>query len=175
MLPRPGSTNSGTAARAWPRHLEEKRGEWSWRGLRGSQGEGIERGDRGKEGLEVSARADEALAYGFDAARIGCQVFAFAVVKEAYTLLSASKNKATTTAATALSPAMLEGFVAAKVLVAGLRKAGKNPTSASLVAALNRLDRFDLGGLSLTYSPKSHTGLIYTNVAIIGTNNRFQR
>ncbi len=74
-----------------------------------------------------------------------------------------------------LTPAMIEGFTAAKVLVEGLRRAGKSPTRASLHAALESLRKIDLGGLEISYSPGSHTGLDYADLAIVGADGRFKR
>ncbi len=74
-----------------------------------------------------------------------------------------------------VSPAMLEGIAAAKVLVEGLRRAGANPTREKLVAALNTLRKFDLGGMELSYSPTDHTGLDFTDLSIIGADGKFKR
>ncbi len=74
-----------------------------------------------------------------------------------------------------LTPAMLEGFAAAKVLVEGLKQAGKNPTRARLLAALNRMGRFDLGGLVLNYSATDHTGLQFVDLSIVGSDGLFRR
>jgi len=74
-----------------------------------------------------------------------------------------------------LSPAMLEGFASAKVLVEALRRAGPKPTRASLLQALNNLGRLDLGGLTLTYSPTDHSGLDFADLSIIDANGKFRR
>jgi ABC-type branched-subunit amino acid transport system substrate-binding protein len=74
-----------------------------------------------------------------------------------------------------LSPAMLEGFAAAKVLVAGLRRAGSPATREGLQRALNGLSRLELGGLELGYSPTDHTGLDFVDLSIIGEGGRFVR
>ncbi len=73
-----------------------------------------------------------------------------------------------------LTPAMIEGFAAAKVLVEALRRASPNPTREKLVAALNGL-RMDLGGLELAYSPTDHTGLDFADLSIIAQDGRFRR
>lgn len=73
-----------------------------------------------------------------------------------------------------LSPAMLEGFAGAKVLVEGLRRAGPNPTRAKLETALENL-RYDLGGLEINYSPENHTGLDFADLSIIDVEGRFKR
>ncbi|MGE0329485.1 MAG: ABC transporter substrate-binding protein [Ramlibacter sp.] len=74
-----------------------------------------------------------------------------------------------------LSPAMLEGFAAAKVLVEGLRRAGPKVTREKLLSALERLDFMDLGGLELGYSRTSRTGLNFADLSIIGADGRFRR
>jgi branched-chain amino acid transport system substrate-binding protein len=74
-----------------------------------------------------------------------------------------------------VTPAMLEGFTAAKVLVEGLRRAGPAPTRDKLRAALEGLRNFDLGGVELSYSPTDHSGLDYADLSIITADGRFQR
>lgn len=74
-----------------------------------------------------------------------------------------------------LTPAALEGFAAAKVLVEGLRRAGKDTTRAGLKKALEGFSRVNIGGLELSYSPTSHTGLDYADLSIIGSDGKFRR
>lgn len=93
--------------------------------------------------------------------------YAYAMVQEAYDLAKAKGM--------ALSPAILEGYAAAKVLVEGLRRAGKNPTRDSLQAALEGMKRFDLGGLELTFGPDDHTGLEFADLSIVDFEGRFVR
>lgn len=74
-----------------------------------------------------------------------------------------------------LTPAMLEGFASAKVLVEALRHAGPKPTRSSVHAALESLGRMDLGGLALDYSASDHTGLDFSDLSIIGAGGKFRR
>jgi ABC-type branched-subunit amino acid transport system substrate-binding protein len=74
-----------------------------------------------------------------------------------------------------LTPAALEGFAAAKVLVEGLRRAGRDHTRAGLKQALESFNRFNIGGLELSYSPTDHTGLDYADLSIIGQDGKFRR
>ncbi len=54
----------------------------------------------------------------------------------------------------------LEGFINAKVVVEGLRRAGPNPTRASLRQALESIRNLDLGiGAPLSFGPERHQGL----------------
>ena len=74
-----------------------------------------------------------------------------------------------------VTPAMLEGFAGAKVLVEGLKRAGPKPTRERLIAALNGLRKFDLGGMEINYSTTDHTGLDYADLSIISAEGRFRR
>ena len=89
------------------------------------------------------------------------------IVKEAQGLAAAKKKS--------LSPAMLEGFAAAKVLVEGLQRAGKNPTRERLRVALEGMKNFNLGGLEVGYGPDDHTGLDFVDLSIVGADGRFIR
>jgi branched-chain amino acid transport system substrate-binding protein len=53
----------------------------------------------------------------------------------------------------------LEGFVNAKVLAEGLRRAGAAPTREGLIAGLESMTSYDLGGLTVRYGPGNHAGL----------------
>lgn len=75
-----------------------------------------------------------------------------------------------------ISPAMMEGYAAAKVLVEGLRLAGPNPTPQSLRDALEGMRSFNLGGgLTVSYSPRNHTGLDFADLSIIDASGKFRR
>jgi ABC-type branched-subunit amino acid transport system substrate-binding protein len=90
------------------------------------------------------------------------------MVKEALALAKAKGQ-------TELSPAALEGFAAAKVLVEALRRAGPKPTRAKLLAALESLKGYDLGGgLEVSYSPQDHSGIDFADLSII-SDGRFKR
>lgn len=78
-------------------------------------------------------------------------------------------------AGVALTPAMVEGFTNAKVLVEGLRRAGPNPTRAKLHDAMETFQKFDLGGLTLSYSADDHSGLEFSDLSIIGQDGHFRR
>ena len=42
-------------------------------------------------------------------------------------------------------------------------------------AALEAMQRFDLGGMEINYSPSNHTGLDFADLAIIGPTGKFRR
>ena len=74
-----------------------------------------------------------------------------------------------------ISPAMLEGFAAAKVLVEGLRRAGPNPSGEKVRAGLEAIRGFDIGGMDVSYSPTDHTGLDFVDLSIINKEGKFTR
>lgn len=74
-----------------------------------------------------------------------------------------------------LSYPAIEGFVNAKVLVEGLRRAGPNLTREGFVRALESMQRVDFGGLMVTYGPNDHTGSEFVELTMIGKNGRFIR
>ena len=75
----------------------------------------------------------------------------------------------------AVSPAMMEGFAGAKVLVEGLRRGGGTPTRDKLLAALNNLHKYDIGGMEVSFSTSDHTGLDFADLSIIGSDGKFRR
>ena len=92
----------------------------------------------------------------------------FPLVKEAQELAKAKGLNE-------ISPAMLEGFAAAKVLVEGLRRAGAKPSREKIQAALEGIHKLDIGGLEVSYGPEDHTGLDFADLSIIGTDGKFKR
>jgi branched-chain amino acid transport system substrate-binding protein len=81
-----------------------------------------------------------------------------------------------------LTPAMIEGYAAAKVLVTGLRKAAEGNgqiTRATFRRALESLNHANIGGgvggVELTYSPSDHSGLAYVDLSFISDDGTFRR
>ena len=73
-----------------------------------------------------------------------------------------------------LTPAMMEGYAGAKVVVEALKRAGPKPTREKVLAALDNI-RIDLGGLIVDYSVNDHTGLDFVELSIIDAQGRFRR
>ncbi len=69
----------------------------------------------------------------------------------------------------------LEGFISAKVMVEGLRRAGKNLTRERLIQALETMDPYDVGGFKITYTPQDHRGSRYVDLTIISKDQKFVR
>ena len=67
----------------------------------------------------------------------------------------------------------LEGFLAAKVLTEGLKRAGKTLTREGLITALESMKDFNMGGFTINYSAKSHEGSNFSDLTIIGRGGKF--
>ena len=62
-----------------------------------------------------------------------------------------------------LTPAMMEGMAAARVLVEALQRAGPRPTREGVTAALNGMSSLDIGGLKVSFSPTDHRSEEHTS------------
>ncbi|MES2786369.1 MAG: ABC transporter substrate-binding protein [Pseudomonadota bacterium] len=65
-----------------------------------------------------------------------------------------------------------EQFLGAKVLVEGLRRAGSAPTRAKVMKGLESMGNFDLGGVTVGYSPQNRVGSRYVEVTVIGSSGK---
>lgn len=96
------------------------------------------------------------------------QSMSYGLVKEAHDLARAKGGGE-------VSPAMLEGFAAGKVLVEALRRAGPRPSRARIQSALENFGKFDIGGLEVHFSPQDHTGMDFADLSIITADGKFRR
>jgi ABC-type branched-subunit amino acid transport system substrate-binding protein len=67
----------------------------------------------------------------------------------------------------------MEGFITARVLVEGLRRAGKNLTRDGLINALESMRDVNLGGFTINYSAKNHQGSNFTDLTFVGRGGKF--
>jgi branched-chain amino acid transport system substrate-binding protein len=69
----------------------------------------------------------------------------------------------------------MEGFIAAKVLVEGLRRAGRDLTRERLIAALESMSAYDAGGFVVRFGPARHNGSNFVDLTMISRNGKFLR
>ena len=67
----------------------------------------------------------------------------------------------------------LESFIAAKVTVEALRRAGPRPTREGFMQALDGMRSFDAGGYVLSFSPQNHNGSSFVELTVIGRGQKF--
>lgn len=69
----------------------------------------------------------------------------------------------------------LEGFISAKVLIAGLQRAPARLAREDLVAGLEQLGNHDVGGFAVAYGPGSRTGSVLVDTVLATGSGRFVR
>jgi branched-chain amino acid transport system substrate-binding protein len=69
----------------------------------------------------------------------------------------------------------LEGFIAAKVFVEGLTRAGTNLTRDGLIKALESMNAYDTGGFIVRFSPARHNGSEFVDLTMISKTGKFLR
>ena len=67
----------------------------------------------------------------------------------------------------------LESYIAAKVAVEALKRAGPRPTREAFLSALDNLSNYDAGGYLVSFSPTNHNGSTFVELTVIGGNLKF--
>jgi len=67
----------------------------------------------------------------------------------------------------------LESFIAAKVTVEAIRRAGPTLTRETFLRALDSMSSYDVGGYVVNFSPKNHNGSKFVDLTIIGKDLKF--
>jgi branched-chain amino acid transport system substrate-binding protein len=69
----------------------------------------------------------------------------------------------------------MEGYIAARAVVEGLRRMTKNPSDprADFVRAMESLNEIDLSGYFLKFSPKNHNGSTYVELTMLKADGTF--
>jgi ABC-type branched-subunit amino acid transport system substrate-binding protein len=121
-------------------------------------------------GLSITAGSLSAmgeLAHGLGFSMVMPSPFAtkFEIVRRYQVDMLASGNKE-------FSLPSLEGYVDACVLGEGLRRAGPSPTRASLLASMERIEGYDLGGVKINFSRGNREGNQFVDVAVISASGR---
>jgi branched-chain amino acid transport system substrate-binding protein len=66
-----------------------------------------------------------------------------------------------------VSYAMMEGYIAAKVIAEAVRRQGARPTREGMAAALDSMDNFNLGGYAVSYAPGKRSGSKFVELSIV--------
>lgn len=74
-----------------------------------------------------------------------------------------------------ISYASIESFIAAKVLVEAIRRAGPEPTRQKVLAQLDAMTDYDVGGFHVNFGPGNRVGSRYVEVTVIGPGGRLIR
>jgi len=69
----------------------------------------------------------------------------------------------------------IEGYISARVLVEALKRVGRDPTRDKLIATLEGMHDFDLGGDVVNFTGPEHVGRRFVELTIVGRDGRFLR
>jgi ABC-type branched-subunit amino acid transport system substrate-binding protein len=69
----------------------------------------------------------------------------------------------------------LEGYIAARIFVEGLRRAGKELNRDKFISAMENLRNFDAGGFTVNFTPGNHNGSTFVELTIIRKDGSFLR
>ncbi len=69
----------------------------------------------------------------------------------------------------------IEGYIAAKVFVEGLRRAGANLTRDKFIDAMESLHPYDVGGMTVNFSNASHNGSVFTENTMVSSSGKIIR
>ena len=69
----------------------------------------------------------------------------------------------------------MEGYVAARVLSEGLKRAGRNPSRDALLSALEDLPRLDIGGFAVGFGPRQHVGSQFVELTLLTEDGKVRR
>ena len=74
-----------------------------------------------------------------------------------------------------LNHTLIEGYLGAKILTEGLRRAGPNPTRQKLRDALEGIRDYDIGGQYVEFSPTRRIGMNYVDITILNKEGKLLR
>jgi ABC-type branched-subunit amino acid transport system substrate-binding protein len=69
----------------------------------------------------------------------------------------------------------MEGYLAAKVFVEGLRRAGRNPTREALISGLEAIQQASFGGFSVNFGPKDHVASRFVDLSMLTEDGKVRR
>lgn len=74
-----------------------------------------------------------------------------------------------------VSYAMMEGYIAARVISEAIRRQGSRPNREGTVLALDGMSHFDLGGYLISFKPGQHSGSSFVELSIVTSAGRIRQ
>lgn len=74
-----------------------------------------------------------------------------------------------------VSYAMMEGYIAGKVIVEAVRRQGARPSRDGMVGALDSMDNFNMGGYAIGFKPGMRKGSKFVELSIISSAGRIRQ
>jgi len=121
-------------------------------------------------GLSITASSLPSL--GEDARGVGFAIIVPSPVATRYEIVRRYQADMIASGFNDFSLVSLEGYMDACVLAEGMRRAGPGATRAALMAALDHIESWDMGGVKINFGRGNHEGSQFVDVAVIGENGR---
>ena len=69
----------------------------------------------------------------------------------------------------------IEGYLAAKVLTEGLKRAGRNPSREALITGLESIQNGNFGGFSVEFGPRDHVASHFVDLSMLTEDGKVRR
>jgi len=69
----------------------------------------------------------------------------------------------------------MEGYLAARVFTEGLRRAGRNPSRESLIAGLESIAGYNMGGFNVDFSARDHVASRFVDLSMLTGDGKVSR
>jgi ABC-type branched-subunit amino acid transport system substrate-binding protein len=66
----------------------------------------------------------------------------------------------------------MEGYLMARTLVEGLKRAGRDLNREKLISALESINNVDFGGFRINYSPTTRQGSRFVELTVVGPGGK---
>lgn len=123
-------------------------------------------------GLSIGASASNIEALGAQARGIGFAIVVPSPFASKHEIVRRYHTDMTASGWSDWSLPSLEGYINARVMAEGLKRAGATVTRESLIASLDRIESLDLGGITIGYGHGNRIGSQFVDVAVIGAEGR---
>jgi branched-chain amino acid transport system substrate-binding protein len=77
--------------------------------------------------------------------------------------------------ATSPSYSSMEGYIAAKVFTEGLRRAGKGATREGFINAVQSIQNYNMGGMTMDFGPQKNTGSSFVEMTLLTEDGKIRR
>jgi branched-chain amino acid transport system substrate-binding protein len=74
-----------------------------------------------------------------------------------------------------VSYAMMEGYIAARVIAEAVRRQGRNPNREGMIQALDSINNFDIGGYLISFRPGQRSGSKFVELSIVNSVGRIRQ
>jgi branched-chain amino acid transport system substrate-binding protein len=123
-------------------------------------------------GLSISASAANVKSMGQQSRGVGFAIVVPSPFSRRHELVRRYQSDMSAAGVKDLSLPSLEGYVNARVMVEGLRRAGTSITRDSLHSALAGIEALDLGGMRIGYGRTNRIGGHFVDVAVVGQHGQ---